>query len=75
MSYSAVYGAMMSYNTANNSDVPYLYPSNRTLNVEGAVLADGTEVYLDQVQAGNLNGDGVVTAFCDLEWKIGRAHV
>lgn len=69
MSYSAVYGAMMSYNTANNSDVPYLYPSNRTLNVEGAVLADGTEVYLDQVQAGNLNGDGVVTAFCDLEWK------
>ncbi|MFQ8681960.1 phage tail sheath family protein [Enterocloster sp.] len=69
MSYSAVYGAMMSYNTANNSDVPYLYPSNRALNVEGAVLADGTEVYLDQVQAGNLNGDGVVTVFCNLEWK------
>ena len=41
MSYSAVYGAMMSYNTANNSDVPYLYPSNRALNVEGAVLSDG----------------------------------
>ena len=69
MSYSAVYGAMMSYNTANNSDVPYLYPSNRALNVEGAVLSDGPEVYLDQVQAGNLNGDGVVTVFCALEWK------
>lgn len=69
MSYSAVYGAMMSYNTANNNDVPYLYPSNKDLNIEGVALSDGTEVYLDQVQAGDLNGEGVVTAFCDLTWK------
>ena len=67
--YSAVYGAMMSYNTAVNEDVPYLYPSNKALNIDGAVLADGTEILLDQVQAGNLNGDGIVTAFHDTEWK------
>lgn len=67
--YSAVYGAMMSYNTAVNEDVPYLYPSNKALNVDGAVLADGTEVFLDQVQAGAVNGDGIVTAFRDTEWK------
>lgn len=67
--YSAVYGAMMSYYTAVNSDIPYLYPSNRALNVDGAVLADGTEVYLDQVQAGELNGDGIVTAINDNKWK------
>ena len=67
--YSAVYGAMMSYSTAVNEDVPYLYPSNKTLNIDGAVLEDGTEIFLDQVQAGNLNGDGVVTAFRDTEWK------
>lgn len=67
--YSAVYGAMMSYNTAINNDVPYLYPSNRELNVEGAVREDGTEILLDQVQAGELNGDGIVTTFCDLTWK------
>ncbi|RHR51973.1 phage tail sheath family protein [Clostridium sp. AF18-27] len=67
--YSAVYGAMMSYNTAANNDVPYLYPSNKELNVDGAVRADGTEILLDQVQAGILNGDGIVTAFCDLAWK------
>lgn len=67
--YSAVYGAMASYHTAANEDVPYLYPSNKGLNVDGAVLADGTEILLDQVQAGVLNGAGVVTAFHDTDWK------
>lgn len=68
-SYSAVYGAMMSYHTALNNDVPYIYPSNKDLNVDGAVLEDGTEILLDQVQAGFLNGAGIVTAFNDLSWK------
>lgn len=67
--YSAVYGAMMSYYTAINSDIPYLYPSNKALNADGAVLADGTEIYLDQVQAGELNGDGIVTVINDNKWK------
>lgn len=67
--FSAVYGAMMSYYTVVNGDVPYAYPSGKTLGVEGAVLTDGTEILLDQIQAGNLNGDGVVTAFHDGEWK------
>lgn len=67
--YSAVYGAMMSYNTSENQDVPYLYPSNKDLNVDGTVLADGSEILLDQVQAGNVNGEGVVTAICDMTWK------
>ncbi len=68
-SYSAVYGAMMSYYTAVNNDVPYLYPSNKELNVDGAILADGTEVWLDQVQAGVVNGDGVVTVLRGTGWK------
>ncbi|HCD43986.1 MAG TPA: phage tail protein [Lachnoclostridium sp.] len=68
-SYSAIYGAMMSYYTVINGDVPYVYPSNKLLNVDGAVLADGTEVLLDQVQAGELNGSGIVTAFHDNGWK------
>lgn len=67
--FSAVYGAMMSYYTAENDDVPYLYPSNKELYVDGAVLDDGTEVLLDQVQAGVLNGVGVVTAIHDTSWK------
>ena len=68
--YSAVYGAMAGYYTALNQDVPYIYPSNKGLNVDGAVLKDGTEVYLDQDQAGAVNGDGVVTVLHDDgEWK------
>ena len=67
--YSSVYGAMMSYQTVLNGDVPYVYPSNKLLNVDGAVLADGSEIYLDQAQAGELNGSGVVTAFHDNGWK------
>ncbi|MEW4411531.1 phage tail sheath family protein [Clostridium sp. AN503] len=67
--YSAVYGAMMSYNTVANNDVPYLYPSNKELNADGAVLADGTEILLDQTQAGAVNGAGIVTAFRDVTWK------
>lgn len=67
--YSAVYGAMASYNTVTNGDIPYQYPSNKELNVDGAVLEDGTEICLDQVQAGILNGAGVVTALRDLSWK------
>lgn len=67
--YSAVYGAMMSYNTSENQDVPYLYPSNKELNVDGAVLADGREILMDQVKAGTVNGEGVVTAICDMTWK------
>lgn len=68
--YSAVYGAMASYHTALNKDVPYIYPSNIGLNVDGAILKDGTEVYLDQEQAGAVNGDGIVTVLHDDgEWK------
>lgn len=69
MAYSAVYGAMASYYTAHNGDVPYVYPSNKLLGAEGAVLADGTEVTLDQTQAAYLNGDGIVTVINDGGWR------
>lgn len=69
MAFSAAYGAMASYYTATNGDVPYIYPSNKLLNAEGAVLADGTEITLDQPQAAYLNGDGIVTAINDGGWR------
>lgn len=67
--FSAIYGAMASYYTAENGDVPYIYPSNKLLNVSGAVLSDGTEILLDTVQAGELNGEGVVTAISENGWR------
>ena len=69
MYYSSVYSAMASYYTAVNGDVPYIYPSNKLLGIDGARLADGTEVILDQPQAAELNGDGIVTLLNDGGWK------
>lgn len=69
MYFSAVYGAMASYYTAVNGDVPYVYPSNKLLGIQGAVLEDGGEVVLDQLQAAELNGDGIVTLLNDGGWK------
>lgn len=43
-------------------DIPYASPSNKSLQANGAVLADGTEVILGPEEAAYLNGQGVVTA-------------
>lgn len=59
--YSAVYGAMTAQTDADNDSIPTVAPSNRQLYVDGAVLADGTEIYLDQPEANTLNGQGIVT--------------
>lgn len=68
--YSAVYGALAAYTDAKNSNVPSFSLSNKALAspndprvlITAAVLADGTEIILDQEQANAVNGYGVVTA-------------
>ena len=45
-----------------NGGCPAESPSNKLLQIDSAVLADGTEVNLDLVQANYLNSNGVVTA-------------
>ncbi len=47
---------------AENEDVPYASPSNKSLQANGAVLADGTEITLGPDQAAYLNGQGIITA-------------
>lgn len=47
---------------ADNDDVPYESPSNKTLPINGLCLKDGTEVTLDLTRANMLNGQGIVTA-------------
>lgn len=47
---------------AANGNIPYVSPSNKALKANGAVLEDGTEVYLGPDQAGHLNDQGIVTA-------------
>lgn len=49
----------------SNEGYPYEEPSNKNLQMDAAVLADGTEILLSNEQANYLNGQGIVTA---LNW-------
>jgi hypothetical protein len=50
--------------------VPYISPSNKTLQIDGACLDDGSEVFLTLLQANVLNGAGIVTALNWGGWKL-----
>ncbi len=69
MYYSAIFGAMAEYTDASNDNVPSLYLSNKTLAVEKAVLADGTDICMDREQANTLNAAGIVTLISEGSWK------
>ena len=51
-------------------DVPYISPSNHTLQADGLCLADGTEVLLAKDQADYLNSIGVVTGLNLNGWRL-----
>jgi len=59
---SAMLAALVAYTDYENDGVPYVSPSNKDFNITGTVLADGTEIYLDQAQGNTLNGKGIITA-------------
>ena len=60
---SAMAAALTAYNDAVNGDIPHDGPSNKKLPITATVLADGTEVFLDQQQANDqLNANGIITA-------------
>ena len=54
--------SLMNYVDSQNDDIPYYSPSNTSLQADGACLADGTEVFLNNAQAAYLNGQGIITA-------------
>lgn len=66
---SALQAALQAYTDWQNDNVPYVSPSNKPLRITGAVLADGTEVYLDQIQANYLNGIGIATVLNFSGWR------
>lgn len=66
--YSAVYAALIDYYDYQNDSVPTSY-SNKILKVSGAVLKDGTEIMLDEIQANVLNENGIVTAINQAGWR------
>ena len=58
---SALMAALTQKLDAENDDVPYLSPSNKSCGATATCLADGTEVALDQEQANTVNSYGVAT--------------
>ena len=58
---SSLAAALTAYVDAVNDDTPNVSPSNKTLAISKACLADGTEVILDQDQANTINSFGVAT--------------
>lgn len=66
---SSLIAALTAYTDAINEGVPYVSPSNKSLKISGAILADDTEVYLDQSQANVLNAAGVVSSINHNGWK------
>lgn len=47
---------------AANKDIPYVSPSNKSLQIDGACTVDGDEIFLGIDSAAYLNGQGIVTA-------------
>lgn len=65
-----IMGALMTLDSTNG-DIPYESPSNKSMQINGLCLKDGSEVSMNKEQANYLNGQGVVTALNFLGgWKV-----
>lgn len=65
---SAIKAALHAYVISGSGDVPFKSPSNKRLPIT-ATVADGNEIYLDQLQGNFLNGEGVTTAINIQGWR------
>ena len=59
---STIFMATQALLTYENDDIPYKSPSNKTAQMDGLCLEDGTPVELGLSSANYLNGNGVVMA-------------
>lgn len=66
---SSHFAGLVCKTDAENGDIPFVSPSNKSLQIDGLILADGKEVILGPEQANYLNGEGIITA---LNWIGGH---
>lgn len=58
-----------------NGNIPYESPSNKQIGIAGAILGDGTEIHMDEVQANDLNSKGITTVnFRGGTWVLWGPH-
>lgn len=69
VSMSAVVGAVLAFYDADNDNVPCLTPSNKVIDISGICNGAGTEVYIDQATANELNGYGIMTVINLNGWR------
>lgn len=55
-------GVIATTDSSDEDGVPYMSPSNKSMQMEGLCLQDGTEVIMTPEDANYLNGQGIVTA-------------
>lgn len=67
---STLAAARLAQTDADNGNIPFVSPSNKHLKITGTILADKTEVFLDQEQGNLLNSQGVVTAINIGGWRL-----
>lgn len=65
---SAQLAALMQTVDAQNDSTPFVSPSNKSFNILGSQLADGTAVLWELEEANQLNGEGIVTALNFQRW-------
>jgi uncharacterized protein len=72
---STLIAVRMQQTDFDNDNVPYESPSNKQLDITGAVLGDGTAIDFDEIQANELNAKGITTiAFRAGSWVLWGPH-
>lgn len=59
----------------SNNNTPYESPSNKQIDITGTILADGSTIEFDEVQANSLNSEGITTvAYRGGNWVLWGSH-
>lgn len=68
ISYSAYLAAQIMAQAAKTDGITCKSPSNKAMNIDDCVLADGTSVFYDQEDGNELNAAGIVTIIARNGW-------
>ena len=68
LAYSAVIAALTMSLAASNDGVTCKSPSNKAIDIDDVVLADGTSLFYNQLDGNELNAEGIVTIIARNGW-------
>lgn len=72
---STVMGVALQQTDFNNDNVPFVSPSNKQVDISGTQLAEGVSLSFDEMQANELNANGITTfVFRGGVWVLWGPH-